>query len=242
MFQFKQFIIEQDKTAFKVGTDGILLGAWAEHPNPQRILDIGTGTGLLALILAQKYPDANVDAVEIDVESARQAIENIRTSPFSTHVSVFQANVYDYANDQLAYKLIICNPPFFDKDNSSLSPIAPKQQARHTVSLSHEQLLICVAKMLGTNGRFHAILPTQQADHFTRLAKLYDLHCTKEVTVKPKPSKPPHRKLLQFERAQKPTQRSTLTIETETRHIYTEEYAQLTEPFYLNLKRKNMTP
>ena len=240
MFRFKQFSIQQGKAAFKVGTDGILFGAWAEVSSCSYILDIGTGTGLLALMMAQKQPLAQIDAVEVDNESAQQAAENAASSPFSNQISVFHESITQFSPpNNRQYDLIVCNPPYFELADGTLSAAPSKQGARHTILLSHEMLLHSVARLLGENGRFQTIIPFAQVTKFKTLANIQNLFCTKVTAVRPKPSKPPHRALLQFERHPKQCLHSELIIETATHHIYTDDFYELTKAFYLNRQYRN---
>ncbi|MGN6568280.1 MAG: tRNA1(Val) (adenine(37)-N6)-methyltransferase, partial [Flavipsychrobacter sp.] len=138
-FQFKQFRIEQDKCAMKVSTDACIQGAWTPiHDHVRHVLDIGTGTGLLSLMLAQRDPRMHIDAVELDEQAATQAKENIVSSPFSERIDIIHGDAKEYqANQQ--YDLIICNPPFFQ--NSLLGDNSKRNTARHTLSFSYEDLL-----------------------------------------------------------------------------------------------------
>ncbi len=242
VFHFKQFSIYQDRCAFKVGTDGILLGAWAnETPalnaaevTVSRVLDIGTGTGLIALMLAQRLPQATIDALEIDEQSAAQAAENVAQSPWPDRVSVTNTAVQDFSKHiQQTYDLIVSNPPFFPFKHS-LAAVGRRENTRQTTQLSHKALLGCVDRLLGENGRFCTILPVSVTEQFCRLAALENLYCTKETAVRPVPTKPPHRRLLQFERTPKPMQTNDLIIETGTRHHYSPDFITLTQSFYLN--------
>ncbi|MEM7332823.1 MAG: methyltransferase [Chloroflexota bacterium] len=236
MFQFKQFVIHQGQAAFKVGTDGILLGASANHPACQTILDIGTGTGLLALMLAQKYSVATVDAVEIDSAAAQQARENVKNSPFSNQINVFEGDIVHFAEkSNPKYNLIVCNPPFFNKRDGTLSPAFPKSQARHTVSLSFTQLLQAVGLLLAENGRFFSIIPCQQFEPFNKVLIVKPLFVTQKTLIQPKPSKPAHRLLLQIEKNEKQMTRLSMCIETNRRHVYSRAYYDLTQEYYLNL-------
>jgi len=142
----------------KVGTDGILLGAWASTDSPQTILDIGTGTGLIALMMVQRYPQARVDALEIDEASALEATNNVRNSPFTNHVNVTHISLQLFAeHTPHHYDLIVSNPPFF---NSGLA----RNAARHVHTLPHEDLIFCTKKLLNEKGQFCLILPKKEGD------------------------------------------------------------------------------
>lgn len=233
MFQFKQFSLKQDQTAFKVGTDSILLGAWLEAPNVRTILDIGSGTGLIALMLAQRYPQAMIHAVELDESSAVQAKDNCQNCIFSRRLAVFQADISLFKPpDRLKYDCIVCNPPYFDPEMSTPSPHAVRQPTRHTFTLSHPKLLNAAARLLAPNGRLHIILPISASASFEKMAAAVGLHATRKTVVQPKPSKPPHRVLIQYERQKGNLNRKSIIIETETRHIYSPEFIELTQKFY----------
>jgi tRNA1Val (adenine37-N6)-methyltransferase len=154
VFHFKQFSIYQGQCAFKVGTDGILLGAWTEGDVVSRIIDIGTGSGLIALMLAQRFPQAMIDAVEIDAQSAAQAAENVEQSPWSNRVHVMNQTIQAFSQQtQTPYDLIVSNPPFFASENHLLAT-GRRQGTRQTTQLSYIDLLKSVDRLLGENGRF----------------------------------------------------------------------------------------
>lgn len=243
VFHFKQFSIYQDRCAFKVGTDGILLGAWAAKTPAlnqaetavSHALDIGTGTGLIALMLAQRFPQAVIDAIEVDAQSAAQAAENVAQSPWADRVSVINTAVQAFkGHTQQSYDLIVSNPPFFSSAHN-LAAEGRREGTRQTTQLSYKDLLHCVNRLLGENGRFCTILPSSASDSFCQLAAVENLHCTKKTAVRPVPHKPPHRHLLQFERTPHPTQTNDLIIETAIRHHYTPDFIALTNSFYLNI-------
>lgn len=231
MFQFKQFTIQQDRTAMKVGTDGVLLGAWAEPEKARSVLDIGTGTGLLALMAAQRNPEAKIDAIEIEPEAASQAQENANNSPWANRIRIYPVSLFDFFPPQ-TYDCILCNPPFFN--NSTKTPDTNRTLARHSDTLPHPALLEAVLRLLCEDGSFYIILPTEEASVFIRLAGEYRLHLAHLTRVLPNPGKSPKRYLMKFTFAQIPTQTDELTIEI-SRHQYTPEYIRLTRDFYLNL-------
>lgn len=240
IFRFKQFAIEQERCGFKVGTDGILLGAWAAVLGVERALDIGTGTGLLALMLAQRKADLQVDAVEIDQASAYQAAANVLASPWANRVRVWQTAVQAFAPSQ-PYDLIITNPPFYPADQHSHAPDVARRQARQTTTLPYDDLLDSVVQLLGENGRFCLILPVETGRWFVERAQESGLVCVRETAVQPTLAKPVHRLLLAFGwrgavGEKRPLLSDTVTIETEQRHIYTPQFKALTNAFYLNQK------
>ena len=155
-FQFKQFTIYQQHCAMKVGTDGTLLGAWAlASSGACRVLDIGTGTGLIALMMAQRYPEVMVTAIDIDAAAVGQAMENVMASPFAERINVYEADVQTFENMEM-FDSIVCNPPFFE--HSLTCPDAQRTEARHTVSLNYHQLVDAVFRLLKDDGRFSVII------------------------------------------------------------------------------------
>jgi tRNA1Val (adenine37-N6)-methyltransferase len=165
-FRFKQFTVEQDKCAMKVGTDALLLGAWADCSHATRVLDIGTGTGVLALMLAQRAPQAHIDAIEIDAAAAEQATQNVARSPWQSRVTVYEVSLQQFAaaNPLPIYDFIVSNPPFFHQ--SLKTPDPQRAQARHTDSLLHDVLLHNTAQLLLPNGSCCFVLPTNQSARF----------------------------------------------------------------------------
>lgn len=232
-FRFKQFEIHQNKTAMKVGTDGVLLGAWASVLDAKRVLDIGTGTGLIALMTAQRNSNAIIDAVEIDKNSYEEAKHNFEISQWSNRLNIVHQTIQDYAkNTTQQYDLIISNPPYFI--NSTKSKHQSKNQVRHTDSLSFADLLDSVKRLLSEDGRFCIVLPYAEGERFYHLAKANKIHCTKKVSVRGRNFKPVERLLLEFRREKNITEENELTIQNSPkRHDYTNEYVNLTKDFYL---------
>ncbi|MCA9963417.1 MAG: methyltransferase [Anaerolineales bacterium] len=231
-FQFQQFAIRQERCGFKVGTDGVLLGAWADVAGRQRALDIGTGTGLLALMLAQRNPALRVDAVELEADAAAQAAENGAASPWGERVRVWQTAVQDF-HPTTRYDLIVSNPPFFAADQHLAAPDLARRQARQTATLSFADLLDSVVRLLGENGRFCLILPVAAGREFVQLAGERGLWCGRETAVFPTPSKPAHRLLLELGWEKHEPVYDRLTIETEQHHVYTRAFGGLTANFYV---------
>ena len=237
MFKFKQFTIHQDRTAMKVGTDGVLLGAWAPiAPTAQRILDIGTGTGLIALMLAQRYPSLNITAIDIDKSSIEQATENIKNSPFAQYITTHHTSLQSY-NPEEKYDAFVCNPPYFVA--SLKCPDAQRTQARHTDSLSFDELLSHSARLLNDEGSLSVILPVTEGNQLIALASQYGFTLTQQVHVLPTPTSAPKRLLMHFTKksmvnSQQSIVDSQLIIEL-ARHQYTPEYITLTRDFYLKM-------
>ena len=232
-FKFKQFTIEQEYAAMKVGTDGVLLGAWATVPGSGcRALDVGTGTGLIALMIAQRTRDVDMDAIEIDPASARQAAENFHNSPWKNRVHCLESSFQDYASrSSNRYDLIICNPPFFSDSLKTSS--REKNLARHDDSLSLEDLLSASIPLMKSTTIISLVLPIQKESQVMELAAAHKLFCNRLCRVIPTRGKAPKRLLLEFSQVPGECIEDKLTIETGTRHSYTEEYLSLTGDFYL---------
>lgn len=237
MFQFKQFTIHQDRTAMKVGTDGVLLGAWATlPPTATRILDIGTGTGLIALMIAQRRHNNNLQicAIDIDKDSIEQAAENISNSLFAQYISTQHTSLQEFSPNE-KFDVIVCNPPYFVA--SLKCPDAARTQARHTDSLSFDDLLLHSARLLNTGGSLSVILPVQEGNLFINLAEKYGFAVSEIVDIHPTPTAPPKRLLIRLQIATPQSlnvSKSSLTIEL-ARHQYTDEYIALTRDFYLKM-------
>lgn len=232
-FQFRQFTIRQDRCLMKVGTDGVLLGAWANVRGAGTILDIGAGTGLIALMLAQRAPKARIDAVELDPGSAEQAAENIAASPWHDRVRVFPLPIQDFdAPEGRMYDLIVSNPPFFT--GALKSPKAGRNQVRHGETLSFSDLLRSVGRLLPPQGRFSLILPYAEAKTFHELAVHYHLFTGRIREVHSRLGKPVERVLMEFGRAPAPLVREpALCLQGDGAGGRSEEYGELTEGFYL---------
>ena len=237
-FTFKSFKIHQDdKSVMKVGTDGVLLGAWSEIKNTASVLDIGTGTGLIAIMLAQRLEaleNAFVHGVEIDEQAFRQAQENMALSPFSGRVKCFHQSVQDFAHMATErYDLIISNPPFFT--GGTFSHNQDKNNVRHTVKLSHNDLLNATRQLLHKTGKFTVILPLIEGMRFIEVARTYGFYNTKRTDVRPRIDKNIERLLLQFEFTERTTERDELVLlEGTSDRDYSAAYKTLTQDFYIN--------
>jgi tRNA1Val (adenine37-N6)-methyltransferase len=234
-FQFKQFAIEQDRCAMKIGTDGVLLGAWApiqKHPNS--ILDIGTGTGIIALMLAQRSSAEQIDALEIDEEAYEQATDNFENSHWNDRLFCFHAGLDEFVEEpEDEYDLIVSNPPFYTDDFKSATE--QRDLARFADAMPFEDLIEAADLLLSENGIFSVIIPFKEEENFLALAKDYELFPLKITRVKGTPTTEIKRSLLAFSRNETPNfPINELIIET-ARHLYTPEYIELTKDFYLKM-------
>ncbi len=229
-FRFKQFTILQDRCAMKVGTDGTLLGAWVDIYEAKKILDIGTGTGLIALMLAQRS-QAEIDAVEIDADSSIQAKENVERSPRQENISIYHCSIQEYAETcYKKYDLIISNPPFFE--NASKAAKQTRTVARHTDFLAQADLLKAATKLLSKTGRLAVIYPVEQAKIFQEKAECIGLFCQKKLYVKPRPTIPIKRILMELSQHKLPEPENTIILEAK-QYLYTSEFITLIKDFYL---------
>jgi tRNA1Val (adenine37-N6)-methyltransferase len=223
-FQFKQFTIRQDRSALKVGTDGVLLGAWTDYGGAKRILDIGTGTGLLALIAAQRNGEAMIDAVEIDDASAEQAAENIAASPWADRIRVHRMDARRMHASE-PYDLIICNPPFYPGEMSSGDERVGV--AKHAAGLAFPELIELVDRLLARNGRVNVILPKNRVLEFKEEADHLGLNPSRECDVRYLASKPPKRMLIELRRGEQATTLEEITIEQSGPFDYSTKYREL---------------
>ncbi len=231
-FQFKQFKIKQEKTAMKVGTDGVLLGAWVNIADAGSILDIGTGTGLIALMLAQRS-DAKITAIEIEKNAAEEAVENAEHSKWKERITVQNISFQDFVESTtLTFELIVSNPPYFTdalKNNSKT-----KSLARHTDYLPFYKLLQGASKLLSSNGKLAVVIPFSVADDFIQTANFYQLNVIRRTDVKPSPLRNANRILLEFSKNTCSHQTVILSILNNDGINYTDDYKNLTRDFYLN--------
>ena len=232
-FVFKQFNIQQDKCAMKVGTDAVLLGAWVKTNVIKSILDIGTGTGIIAIMLAQKS-DAQIDAIDIELSAYEQAKENARFCKWNDRINVYHSSLQDYAlNANHTYDLIVTNPPYFI--HSSKSNEEERTHARHNDLLPFEELINCVVKMLDKKGRFCVILPNKEASIFRTIANTKGLHLSNLTRVHTKVNQDTEKRhLMQFEFESSSFSENSIVIEKDERHEYTDEYKALTKDYYIN--------
>ena len=245
-FQFKQFTIYHDLCAMKVGIDGVLLGAWANAENAEKILDVGTGSGLIALMLAQRNENALVDAIDIEKSAVRQAEINIQNSVWKERIKVQHISLQDFAwhmckgekffapsTAKNKYDLIVSNPPFFV--DSLKTPEKERTNARHADSLTHDELILLSKSLLAPNGKLCVILPVKEGNLCRIFAEKSGLFCSKMVSVFPKPEAEAKRFLLEFNAEKKELETTALTIETAIRHQYSTEFIKLAKDFYLKI-------
>lgn len=234
-FKFKQFRILQNRCAMKVGTDGVLLGAWTPLKNtPNSILDIGAGTGIIALQLAQRSNAEIIDAIEIDEEAYEQCVLNFEHSPWNDRLFCYHASVLEFTEEleNQTYDLIVSNPPFFSEDYKPTNP--QRNIARFQDALPFYHLIQCVTKLLTKKGVFTCIIPFKEESHFIALAKQHGLLINQICRVKGNPNTPFKRSLLAFSFKEIIPHMNSLVIETK-RHVYTSEYKNLVRDFYLKM-------
>lgn len=230
MFTFKQFEIRQDRCAMKVGTDGVLLGAWARVEHCRRILDIGTGTGLVALMAAQRS-GAEVLGIDLDADAVGQAGENVAASPWKDRVRVMEADVKEFSNPQL-FDAILCNPPYFE--NSLKCADAARTMARHTDTLTFEELAKSAARLLAPEGEFSVVIPYDRATDMTVSTACCGLFATRQTIVCPYEGAKPKRILMAFSRQGGMRTPETLCLQDVQRKP-TPEYVALVKDFYLKM-------
>jgi len=233
-FKFKKFSVEQHNCAMKIGTDGVLLGAWTTLPeNINSILDVGSGTGLLALMLAQRTQAEIIDAIEIDEAAFEQCVQNFETSEWADRLFCYHAGFDEFVDEiEDKYDLIICNPPFFSEDVSSGN--VSRDTARQNASLPFKGLLEGISKLLAKGGKFSVITTYKEESNFIEMASKNKLFPNRICRVRGNPSSKIKRSLMQFSFNEIQTEINELTIEKE-RHVYTKEYIALTKDFYLKM-------
>lgn len=244
-FTFKQFEIQQDRCAMKVGTDGVLLGAWAE--GGQRILDIGSGTGLISLMMAQRFPEAQVWGIDIDPDACMQARENVAASPFADRVGIACCALQNLSEEHLVrgseelmemkegegnlFDAIVSNPPFFV--NGLKNPDSKRAMARHSDSLPFSVLMRGVKRWLSDEGVFSAIVPADVLESFVSEAYCSGLSLVRQCGVKTVERKQPKRYLVAFSKRRTGMMDKCTEIMTDSEGNRSEWYAKITEEFYL---------
>lgn len=230
-FQFKHFTVRQQHCAMKVGTDGTLLGAWARaRGGACRVLDAGTGTGLIALMMAQRYPEARITAVDIDEMAVRQARENVLASPFADRISVLEADLRTFESAE-KFDSIVCNPPFFEA--SLTCPDPQRTEARHTVALSYRELMESAFRLLSAEGCLTVIIPADCRSRLEGEAHLRGFFLSRVCSIQTTPAKAPKRYMIELSKqpvGEVVTENGILESSPQTR---SEWYRELTKEFYI---------
>ncbi|MDR0385346.1 MAG: methyltransferase [Prevotellaceae bacterium] len=229
-FRFKQFTVWQDMTAMKVGIDSVLLGSWvAVSGSEKNVLDIGAGSGILSLMMAQKIPGAKIVACEIDEHACRQAADNIAQSKWSERITAVNTDIGMLPHEPKSFDLIICNPPYFEK--SLKSHDSRRNIARHNDSLPFHYLIDCVHRLLRDDGRFALIVPENRVAAIVELAGNKKLFPARRLNVKPAEAKPVNRVIMELSYVLRPLEERLLTVRVANR--YSGDYVSMTEDFYL---------
>ena len=230
-FQFRQFIVHQQRCAMKVGTDGTLLGAWAAAPSVKcRILDIGTGTGLIALMMAQRFPESEVIGIDIDPEAVAQAHENVRLSPFSERITIEQQDLMKF-DDTERFDVIVSNPPYFV--DSLECPDDQRTMARHTVSLTYDGLIRQAFRLLKDDGSLSLVIPAESRSLIESAASLSGFFLSRVCLVKTTPRKQPKRQLIEFRKHSVKELIIEEGIIEDSPNVRSAWYQQLTKDFYI---------
>ena len=228
-FKFKEFIIHQNNAAMKIGTDGILLGAWADLSDKKKGIDIGSGTGVISIMLCQRNEILEIDSIEVSEKAVLDAKKNIKNCKWNERINLIHKDLRLFSTEN-KYDLIISNPPYFQK---SLKPKdLGRLKARHEVSLNYKDVLNFSEKHLLKKGTINLILPIDQKQEVIEYAGKFGLYINKECIVFPKPNKNPHRLLIELSKTKKILESQSLIIENDGRHNYTDNYKKLTREFY----------
>ena len=235
MFQFKQFNINQERCAMKIGTDAVLLGAWCPiNNNPFSILDIGAGTGILSLMLAQRSNAQQIDAIEIEENAYEQCVENFEASHWGDRLFCYHASLNDFINEpEDQYDIIISNPPFYSEDYKTDN--SQRDLARFQDALPFEELVKATTLLLSENGIFAVIIPFKEENRLLNLCAQAELFPIKMTRVKGTPTGPIIRSLIAFKRYELPVLSANELVIESSRHVYTEAYTKLTRDFYLKM-------
>jgi len=233
-FQFKEFNIDQDRCAMKIGTDGVLLGAWTSIQDAYSILDIGAGTGILALMLAQRSDAEQIDALEIDEDAYEQCVDNFENSSWADRLFCYHAALDEFVEEMEdeKYDLIISNPPFYTEDYKSGD--TARNMARFADSLPFEELIKFASKLLSDEGSFAVIIPYSEEKYFLQLSEKVNLFPNRITRVRGTENTSLKRSLLQLSFTEKPFSSNELILEV-SRHQYTQDYQKMVAPFYLKL-------
>ena len=234
-FNFKQFSVQQDKCAMKIGTDSVLLGAWCPiDNNPFSVLDIGAGTGVLSLMLAQRSHAEQIDALEIDEDAYEQCVENFEASPWSDRLFCFHAGLDEFIEEpEDEYDIIISNPPFYSEDYKTDN--SQRDLARFQDAMPFEELVEAADLLLSENGIFAVIIPYKEEERFIDLCAEVELFPVKVTRVKGSHTTPIVRSLLAFKRYELSVLTADELVIEINRHEYTDDYINLTKDFYLKM-------
>lgn len=230
-FEFKHFTVFHDKCGMKVGTDGVLLGAWAAGGN--KILDIGTGSGLISLMMSQRFPNAKITGIDIDENAIEQAAENVKRAGAEEHVEIIGKSVQEIADDKKytgTFDAVISNPPYFS--NSLKSPDCSRTLSRHNESLPFSDLVRCAKKLMSEDGSFSVILPVEAADVFLSECAIYGLFLTRRFNIKTVSRKPPKRCLLELGKHYEKDITEQNVVLNNSDGSRSEWYQELTSDFY----------
>ncbi len=234
IFYCKEFQVLQEANKMKVNTDAMLLGAWSSVASKKSILDIGTGTGIIALMLAQRNSEASITGIEIEEKSAEEARDNFMSSPWSDKMKILCQPIQEYSRESDSkFDLLVSNPPFFSGGTMSLNE--NKNNVKHTIRLSHGDLLIGVSRLIEEGGHFDVILPYLEGERFIELAERYNLFPERITEVRSRPSTSIERLLISFSDNRIECERETLIMfQSGTERIPTDEYKSLLGSYYLN--------
>ena len=225
-FRFQKFDIIQHENVFRVGTDGVLLGALCKVENAQRILEVGTGTGLISLMLAQRNANAEITALDLNEDAVKLAQENFKNSPFSQRLHVFHQD-FKIFESQEKFDFVVCNPPFFE-ENNSVKDILARQQ----VELTFRSLIEKASKILSSEGIFSVIIPSESAQEFENLAEYFDLHLVRKINIFGIENGVLKRNVLEFSKKKSTLEILDFTIEKSPRK-YSDQYLELTKEFHV---------
>ncbi len=233
-FQFKQFTVQQDRCAMKIGTDGVLLGGWVSVKNkPFSILDIGAGTGIIALQLAQRSNAEMVDAIEIDEDAYEQCVDNFENSPWGDRLFCYHASLEEFVDEiEGKYDIVISNPPFYSEDYKTTDE--SRDIARFTDALPFDELIESASQLLSDEGIFAVIIPRKEEENFIKMASEVNLFPNRICRVRGTQTSEEKRSMLEFSFEKISPKIENLTIEI-SRHNYTEEYKNLVQDFYLKM-------
>jgi tRNA1Val (adenine37-N6)-methyltransferase len=232
-FQFKQFSVQNEKSAMKVNTDSILLGAWAHNYEETKTgLDIGSGTGILTLMVAQRNPNIELVGIEIEPNAFEESKFNFKTSPWNKRLKAVNLPIQKYKSSTLL-DFIITNPPYFENDLKNED--SNKTTARHTDSLSFQELIDFVEQNLSQKGSFNLILPLTESEIFREMAKQTSLHLTRIAFVKPNKTKTVNRVMMTFSKTKKKLEKETFCV-YQSQGVYSQRHHELTKDFYLDKK------